>query len=235
MNRQVAVGVLAVLSLALLDTARADCPPVTPSLFWKHTIDFPLDPFRVREYSTAKPDWVKFTIMLCDPTVVYFQDSNEYPFHYDFATEQLDPYLGISHADCDDITLYEAGQELVLGTVFIPTVSIGLPSDVLEFGVQFIRHDPYPPEQIVDLFNAVVSSVIAGPGVEAFYFPTYDQLESAEQHQEYLAEHGVIVSSPLRWADGDVCYSSGWALGDLIGVPRHGLQPNVGSLDRGDG
>ncbi len=97
-----------VASALSVGTAFAGACPVTPSSFWKNTIDFPDDPFRVQGTSSSNPDWVKFTILLCDPTKVYFQDSVQYPFHYDFATQHLDPLLGLSPGQFDQVTLLEA-------------------------------------------------------------------------------------------------------------------------------
>ena len=195
--------------------AHADCPPISPSPFWSNTFDFPDDPFQVWEPASGNPDWVKFTIMLCDPTVVYFQDSNVYTFHYDFVSEQLDPYLGISHADFEQIALHEANQELVLGAVLMPSPTWDAAPEPAEYGIQFIRQDPYPPEHVVALFNTVVGAINADPGVQPFYFPTYEQSASAQQHSDYLASQGVMISSPARWAEGNTSYSDGWALGEV--------------------
>ncbi|MHC4656983.1 MAG: hypothetical protein ACYS91_18485, partial [Planctomycetota bacterium] len=66
---------------------------ITPSPYWKNQISFPNEPFRVVGSSASEPDWVKFTIILppYDPNIVYYQDCQEYTFHYHFATELLDP------------------------------------------------------------------------------------------------------------------------------------------------
>ncbi len=209
-------AVLALVFIAAPLRVAAQPCDVTPSPYWKNTIDFPDEPFRVTGYSSDNPDWVKFTIMTCDPATVYFQDSNAYTFHYDFVTEELDPYVGISLDDFNQIALYEEGQELILGAVLMPASYVYPPiPQIQEYGIQFIRYDAYPPEQIVDLFNLVKSKVNAKPGVQAFYFPTYEQFETAQDNIEFFASHGIIVSSPSRWADGNACYSHGWALGEL--------------------
>lgn len=192
---------------------------VTPSPFWGSTIDFPDDPFRVQGTSESNPNWLKFAILLCDPTKVYFQDSVAYPFHYDFAAERLDPFVGMSLAEFNQISLYE-GQQVVLGTVIMPFWT-GQPADpsIPEYGIQFVREDPYPPQTVVDLFNLVRSKVNAGPGVQAFYFPTFAQTASAQANQAFLAAQGIEVSSPARWLTGNACYSEGWALGTLKYFP----------------
>ncbi len=202
------------LALSLFVGARSlagDCT-VTPSPYWKTTIAFPDDPFRYWGTSEGGPGWVKFTVLTCDPTTVYFQDSNAYRFHYEFATEQLDPFLGISPTDLDQITLYAEGQQAILGAVIIPS-PWGSPFP--EYGIQLVRNDPYDPQTVVDVFDLVRSSVNADPGVQAFYFPTFEQLQSAEENQAFLESHGIQISSPDRWATGNSCYAHGWALGDL--------------------
>ncbi|MHC4737009.1 MAG: hypothetical protein ACYTDW_21545, partial [Planctomycetota bacterium] len=70
---------------------------ITPSPYWKNQISFPNEPFRVVGSSASEPDWVKFTIILppYDPNIVYYQDCQEYTFHYHFATELLDPFIGM--------------------------------------------------------------------------------------------------------------------------------------------
>jgi len=98
----------------------------------------------------------------------------------------------------------------VLGAVFFPpTVHPFPPSPgIAEYGIQFARRDPYPREQLHDLFNVVRAGVVADPGVQAFYFPTFEQRAAAEADRDWLADQGVPISSADRWAEG-------WALGEL--------------------
>ena len=207
---------MAVASLFCCQSAAAQDCDITPSEYWKNTIDFPDEPFRVCGDSDARPDWVKFTIALCDPENVYYQDSNAYTFHYDFATELLDPFVGMTQQEYDDVTLYEQGQEAVLGAVIMPASWIWpLRPQINEYGIQLVRHDPYTPQEIVDLFHQVKDTVNADPEVQAFYFPTYEQYEVAYDNLAFLEQNGVLVSSPARWADGNACYSEGWAVGTL--------------------
>lgn len=201
--------------LGLTAAAESSAQPctVTPHSSWKNTIQYPDEPFRVYGTGSGNPDWVKFTILLCDPDSVYYQDSNLYTFHYNFATERLDPLLGLTLQQFNDVTLHETGQQAVLGAVLTPASQIYPPPPfVNEFGIQLVRQDPYTPDDVIAYFNLVRSTVDA-PGAQAFYFPTYEQLESALENEAYLAANGVIVSSPSRWASGNSCYAHGWALG----------------------
>ena|GEM_PF-4093732 len=192
---------------------------INPSIFWKNQIVFPDDPFLQDGVSTSDPGWVKFTILLVEPydaDTVYFQDSREYVFHYDFATELLDPFIGMSMADYYDVALYEPNQQALLGAVIIPPV-VGNPPlpEFEEYGIQFIRHDDYSKEEITDMFNIVKASIFAEPGVEAFYFPSYEQLAVAEANRDWFESHGIPIGSAAQWAKGNICYSAGWAIGEL--------------------
>jgi len=191
---------------------------IEPSPYWKNQMSFPDEPFRVVGVSASDPDWVKFTIILApyDPNVVYFQDSRQYTFHYHFATELLDPFIGMSTSEYDQVTLYEQGQQAVLGAVIMPPSGGYPPPPVLpEYGIQFVRLDPYTREEIADMFNVVKASIITEPGVQAFYFPSYEQLATAEANSEWFESQGIPISSTGRWAEGNACYSEGWALGEL--------------------
>ncbi len=199
-------------------SARASGQTITPSPYWKNRIEFPDDSFRYDQEGVYPPlpGWIKFTILLSDPTTVYFQDSPEYMFHYDFASELLDPFVSMSPAEYDHVTLYEQGQQAVLGAVIMPPIQYGaLPTQ--EYGIQFVRKDPYPREMIRDMFNAVETGIFifTDSGVEAFYFPTYEQLTTADANRDWFESEGIPVSSSARWAEGNACYSEGWALGDL--------------------
>lgn len=188
---------------------------VAPHPSWKGSAQFPDDPFAVDP--APNPRWIKFTILLCDPTRVYFQDGRVYPFHYEFAAARLDPFLGVSRQAFDAATLRLDGQIAVLGAVIFPPSSRpGIP----ELGIQIVGLDPYPPARIVELFHLVASRVAGdggdgGDGVDAWYFPAFEQEETARTHAAFLAERGVRVGSADRWSEGNSIYSSGWALGTL--------------------
>ena len=186
------------------------------SPLYKNQINFPNDPLCSPGISENDPGWVKFTIKLDDPCTVYFQHSQFYLFHYNFATDLLAPFIGMSAGDYYDITLYEQGQQAVLGAVIMPPM-VGNPPmpEFEEYGIQFIRYDPYTKEEIADMFGVVKDSVIADPCVQAFYFPSYEQFTTAESNRDWFESQGIPISSTSRWAEGNPCYSEGWALGEL--------------------
>ncbi len=219
--KQSRVLAVATLMLALLTQPLQAYCKVTPSSSWKNTIDFPADPFGVYGKSAENPGWLKFTILLCDPETVYFQDSNDYSFHYDFATENLDPFMGSSVDEFNQATLYTEGQEAVLGVIIMPPAP---GYTTTEYGIQFVGQDPYDADTVVGLFETVTAAVNAEPDVQALYFPTYEQSSQAKEDREYLESNGIVVSSSSRWADGNSCYSSGWALGELKYVEGDRIQ-----------
>jgi len=191
------------------------------SPYWKNQIDLPDDPFFVQGTSDNDPGWIKFTSILktgYDPNIVYYQDSVAYPFHYNFATERLDPFIGMSVPEYFDVALYETGQEASLGAVIVP-----YDPAVLEYGIQLIRLDPYTKEQIVEMFNHIKTTINA-PGYTAYYFPTYEQYEQADIDRDWLLAQGVTVGTIAQWTTGNICYSPGWALGELKFFPGDQIQ-----------
>ncbi len=192
---------------------------ITPSPYWKNQISFPDDSFLADRVYQDDPAWVKFTTLILedyDPNLVYFQDCQQYIFHYDFATTLLNPFVGITPTEYSQVSLYQQGQQASLGTVIMPPVSGFPPAPVyLEYGIQFVRYDAYTKEEIRDMFNLVKSNIIADPNVMAFYFPTYEQQSTADANRDWFESEGIPISSTARWAEGNVCYSEGWALGEL--------------------
>ena len=181
----------------------------------KYEIQFPSDSY-VKWGSDG--GWVKFTILVGNPTTVYFQDSNVYPFHYDFAVAELPQFAGMTRAQFDAATLHAAGQQAILGALILPP-RVNYRDVYPEYGLQLVRQDPYPRETVRDLFHLVRSKVLAAPDVQAYYFPAFEQQASAEQEQAWLLAEGVPLSSVDRWAEGNACPSFGWALGRLKYFP----------------
>lgn len=164
--------------------------------------------------------WIKFTIIQCDPQTVYFQNSQTYRLHYDFAKMHLDPFHDMSVDDFNQVTLYTENRKAILGAVLWS-------SDLLneqEAGIQFAGRDPFDADTIVQLMNQVRLRLRANHSVKAFYFPTYEQQAKAEEDRDYLATQGVVVSSPSRWVEGNIAYSPGWTIGTLKHIPAAQIQ-----------
>jgi hypothetical protein len=182
-----------------------------PEQAWKNQIEYPNEEFQ----SWTSPPFVKFTIITeegFDPNVVYYQDCRMYEFHFDFALEYLEPFIGMTIEEFDDVTLYEDGQQAVLGAVIFSPWAY---PPFNEYGIQLVRNDPYSREEIVSLFDIVKASVIAEPNVTAYYFPTYEQYTVAEQNRDWFESQGIPIGSTAQWAEGNQSYSDGWALGRL--------------------
>jgi hypothetical protein len=187
--------------------------PRTAADDWKNQLVFPDDAFRAAA-SSETPRWVKFSIRPAEPWRVYFQDSVKYPFHYEFATQRLTPFHGLSRPAFDAISLRRTGQQIVLGAVLFPPNQ-----NLKEFAVQFVGLDPYTPDEIAPWFKSVKNAVHATTGAAAFYMPVFEQSESARRDAAQLEARGVPLATLDRWISTDHVYSSGWALGRLKYVP----------------
>jgi hypothetical protein len=188
----------------------------TTSTDYKNRITFPTDTCAYFAQE-GDPTWVKFTILLPpDESNVYFQYGKKYMYHYNFAVKCLKPFIGMTLEQFNAATLSGDNQQAVLGTVILPPTS-GAPAQAKfnEYGIQFVRQDPYTREQVRDMFNLIKSLVAAPPEVQALYFPTYEQQAEAQADIEWFASQGITLGSTARWAEGNVGYSSGWALGRL--------------------
>ena len=56
------------------------------------------------------PTFAKFTVILSEPDRVYFQDSDRYPFHFDFAKARLPGFDSISFVIYVRLSLFLEGQ-----------------------------------------------------------------------------------------------------------------------------
>lgn len=181
---------------------------------WKNQIIYPYDPFRNPSMGPTDVEWVKFAILLGNPTRVYYQDSAAFPFHYDFATARLAPFAGMDRKTFDLVSLYRTNQQIVLGAVLLAP-GAGLQ----EYGVQFVGLDPFTPEEIAAWFALVRATIFSSNGAGAFYMPTFEQGETARTNKAAFEALGVPIASVERWILGDHCYSPGWALGPLKFFP----------------
>jgi hypothetical protein len=217
-------------NLIITDPNAANSPRiVTVTLdvngIWSNHIIFGSDLLTSEVIFESDPRWVKFTIKLDDPCTVYFQNSKLYPFHYHFATEWLEPFIGMSVPEYYNVTLYDANQQASLGAVILPPMTGNPPApEFLEYGIQFVRYDLYTKEEIANMFTVVKNSVIADPCVTAFYFPTYEQLQVAEENQVWFESQGIPIGSIAHWIEGNICYSAGWAIGELKYFPGDEIQ-----------
>ncbi|HOW68653.1 MAG TPA: PEP/pyruvate-binding domain-containing protein [Candidatus Paceibacterota bacterium] len=157
--------------------------------------------------------WVKFTLLLEDPTRVWFQDSSKYPFHYDYARDRIPGFAGMSRAQFDAATLRTNQQKAVLGAVILPS-----DPQVSEYGIQLVGLDRYPAEQVIQWLRWIEAAILPLKPAKAIYIPTWEQIPD-QNSQALFAQAGITVSQAERWQRLSVCYSGGWALGRLVYVP----------------
>ncbi|MFM7214482.1 MAG: PEP/pyruvate-binding domain-containing protein [Verrucomicrobiota bacterium] len=174
------------------------------------------DPFTVPSHaSMAEPGvgWVKFTLVLGDEPRVWFQDSNTYPFHHEFARLRLPAFQGMSREEFDRRTLRQEGQIAVLGAVLLPGQT---PSEI---GIQLVGQEAYPIEDVVRWLRIVRAAIRAPGGLRTLYVPTYEQSGTAEVGRARLTSAGFEPATADRWVTGDAVYNEGWALGRLNFIP----------------
>ena len=194
--------------------------PFSPADDWKNQAQFPEDAFAAQQITSGESPvrWVKFAILLDQPGRVFYQDSQKYLLHHDFATARLASFRGMDRATFDQVSLYPDRQQILLGTLLLP------PSDDRrEYGIQFSGREPYPRETVRRFLELVRSTVAAPADVTACYFPAYEQSEAAAMDQAWLAARGFPTSSVNRWLEGDQVYSTGWALGRLVFITANDI------------
>ena len=199
--------------------AQASPPVLTPHRSWRSGIALPGDEFLSPPLSGTgsifdgtEVRWIKFALVIDDLPRVIFQDSEAYPFHYQFAAERLSPFLGMGVGEFNALSQFRNSQEIILGAVLWAPARD-------EFGIQFVGQDPYPREMLRFLFETVRGSVSLPETARGFYMPTFEQAAGAENQRAYLQSHGIELSSVDRWFVTDGCYTQGWALGRLVFVP----------------
>jgi hypothetical protein len=179
---------------------------------WKNELLFPEDSFR--SPGSGEIRWVKFAILLADPTRVYYQDSTKFPFHFEFATQRLAPFIGMNRTAFDAVSLRRTNQQVVLGTVLYPPGA-----NFVEYGVQFVGLDPYTVDEIARWFELVKATVFAANGAGVFYMPVFEQQEMARTHAAEFAARNITLASIERWGAVNHVYSPGWAFGRLKFFP----------------
>jgi len=198
------------------DTDKPPLPSFDPNATWREQITLPEDAFLVHGAAQNEPAWVKFTILpQADGShKVYFQDGNQYLFHYQFAAKNLEPFAGMTTEQFDRVTLYREGRQAVLGAVIAPAIGV-LSSQPREYGIQLVGRDAFTREEVAQWCGVIRQCVLTEEPFAAFYFPTYEQQAAATVDSAWLEAQGFPVSSPDRWAQDDICYSPGWAIGTL--------------------
>ncbi|HEY8943465.1 MAG TPA: PEP/pyruvate-binding domain-containing protein, partial [Polyangiaceae bacterium] len=181
---------------------------------WKTELALPDEPF-LSVPDNFSPDairWVKFVVLLSEPDTVYFQDSNVYSFHYEFATQRIPEFEGMTRQEFDAVTLSTEGQRAILGAVLVP----GDPLRYPEYAVQLVVNDAMHPELARTIVESVRESIQVSEPRRTLYFPNPAQMLCAAEHEAYFAEHELPIGSVDSWLVGDACYAPGWAIGRLV-------------------
>ncbi len=196
---------------------------IAPSKWGKDSVVFRTDPFITWPQTDAgwfQPRWVKFTVLVGDPSRVHFQHSGKYKLHFEYIDAHLGPWAGKGAAALQKVSLYEQGQELVLGAVLFAPTEYGL-----EWGMQLVRKDPYHPEMVRRVYELVAAAIKAEKPtdkLEGFYFPTFAQRASAQHFAPWFKTKGIEVGDIGRWGSG-ACYATGWAMGRVVELQGDGI------------
>jgi Pyruvate phosphate dikinase, AMP/ATP-binding domain len=193
---------------------RGFAQPKTAIDDWKNQIVLPNESFRSASSSSNEVRWVKFAILASDPTKVFYQDSVRYPFHYEFATQRLPPFLGMDRTTFDQLSLHPATQQVILGAVLLPPAGT-----TLEYGIQFVGLEPYPPGTVANLLDLVSATIYSPVKRQPLYIPAWEQFDSASANEAFFEDHGFPLASTDRWVGGSTVYAAGWALGRLVFIP----------------
>ncbi|MGI9242660.1 MAG: hypothetical protein ACR2RV_17825, partial [Verrucomicrobiales bacterium] len=146
------------------------------------------------------PTFAKFTVEIDNPERVYFQNSERYPFHFQFARARLPGYDGIGIQEYERISLFRDGQELLLGTVLLPP-----DPSITEFAIQFTGGEAFAIEDIANWFEVVRNRILAPDGWRCFYLPSFEQSQAAFDNYEWFAERGIHVDTASRWITDNTC------------------------------
>jgi len=191
--------------------------PVAPHDSWKSTVEVPGDRFLSSRLgdSVSGMAWIKFTVLASDPDQIYFQDSALLPFHYEFASQHLPAFQGMTRQQFDAVSLENEGRLAVLGSLVVPADGAAFP----EYGVQIVSNDDVHPALVERVMQTVSAHVSAPAGTAAIYLPSGRANECVDSKRADLTARGVTVGSVDRWLRGNGCYSLGWAAGRVVQLP----------------
>ncbi|MDQ8205072.1 PEP/pyruvate-binding domain-containing protein [Pelagicoccus sp. SDUM812003] len=157
--------------------------------------------------------FAKFTILMDDLTTVYFQDTKEYAFHYEFAVDKIPMFAGMTRSEFDEVTLALRKDErdrrqAVLGSVILDE----------ENGHYYIEFEGsgFESPRFVALLYHLVDTSLEAPGTFVGFLNQGGNLYFSAVDLEYLDGEGIAFSSNDAWgAEDNVCYVKGWTLGRL--------------------
>jgi len=179
---------------------------------FSHSIDLRHNNLSGVGSSQAKYSWVKFIILKANLNRVYFQNSRRFPFHFDFASSELDLFKGMNHIEFERKTSYEGANRLAyLGAILFPQG----PSAKREVGVQIVGKNQINKDVTLQLLQSIKNSIKDANKTQFYYFPSSEQFNGASNNSEFYKTSGFPLSSANIWQEGDGCYANGWAIGRL--------------------
>lgn len=183
---------------------------------WKSQLEVPGDVFFFPQFgSVEEVRWVKFIVLASEPEQIYFQDPEQYPFHYEFARDRIPGFSTLTRAQFDAVSLTNEGRQAILGAVLVPGDSVFHP----EYAVELVSNDDLHPELVETLMQTVAAHVTAPGGTRQYYFPSAVSAQCLSGKLEDFGARGVLAGSVNRWLSGDACYAPGWAVGKLVELP----------------
>ncbi len=201
---------------AMAEYFRIRSRPLETSDDWKHQARLPGDAFLsgAQAPSDGGIRWMKFTLRLDTPGLVFFQDSARQPFHYGFIRQRLPGFETMSPEAVDSVSLKSSGQRLVLGAVLLPETE-----GIREVGLQIIGQEPFPVDRVLEWLGTVRKALVLPDGWTVQYLPTFEQGALAPADRARLEAAGFPTGSVSRWVRKDEVYSPGWAHGRVRFVP----------------
>jgi hypothetical protein len=198
---------------------QGDGPQLSPHESWKTSVGFDWSEAFYAGDSGGGNLFMKFTVFVEDLDTVYFQNTNDYLFHYEFAADRLAPFEGLNPEQFDQVTLYNEGRVAILGAIITPPWF-----EPNEVGVQLVSRDPLHPKLVRALLDSVAASLDYDQPVVPLYFPTAEQDPVIRACVEAFEATGVTVSSVSTWGDSGACFSTGYAIGRLREVRSEEIQ-----------
>ena len=116
---------------------------------WKNLVRIPGYSFELERYLEERflsfpisydyqpVSWIKFAIRWSEAgnEEVVFQDSKEYSFHYDFLKDNLTEFRSATRQEMDEITLFNEGRRLLLGSALFGACRFFLHADLSAIGL----------------------------------------------------------------------------------------------------
>lgn len=163
-------------------------------------------------------NWVKFMSLTSNVSPqVYFQNSNKYNLHVDFASKHLDGFRGMDAKTFNEKTLY-AGRMAYVGTFYGFETKLSESSSSWEWGIQIVSQDPLTSTEIKDVFTDLEKVTLVAGQKTPYLIPTNEQKAHFATIEGELNGLGIKIRPYESFIKngGKDCYSTGWGIGRLV-------------------